>query len=294
MNLTAPQLQFFDTFGFLEFPGLLAKEADAITEAFEAVWAAHGGGHDGQPHDHKQRSALVPFIDQHEYLCGLLDDPRIEGIGSALLGDDFNYTGSDGNYYVGDTRWHSDGYRDKKYVSLKMAFYLDPVTRDTGCLRVVPGSHRFGDAFAEALEAGYRHTTGRGRGRGLVGRARQRRPGLPAGERAGRFGRLQSLPQAQLVGWRHAPAYVHDEHAAAPRRGRLGCAARGHRLLRPLLGRAGLRRGDAADRRPGPDASFGAAPRQRRTPRRALSQGPRRDERAKPRLRIAIGCQPLP
>ena len=100
----------------------------------------------------------MPFIDQHEYLCGLLDDPRIEGIGSALLGDDFNYTGSDGNYYVGDTRWHSDGYRDKKYVSLKMAFYLDPVTRDTGCLRVVPGSHRFGDAFAEALEAGYRHT----------------------------------------------------------------------------------------------------------------------------------------
>ena len=158
MNLTAQQLHFFDTFGFLQFPGLLAQEADAITAAFEEVWAAHGGGHDGRPHDHKQRSALVPFLDQHEYLCGLLDDPRIEGIGSALLGADFNYTGSDGNYYVGDTRWHSDGYRAKKYMSLKMALYLDPVTRDTGCLRVVPGSHRFGDAFAEALEEVSRRT----------------------------------------------------------------------------------------------------------------------------------------
>ena len=158
MNLTAQQLHFFDTFGFLQFPGLLAQEADAITAAFEEVWAAHGGGHDGRPHDHKQRSALVPFIDQHEYLCGLLDDPRIEGIGSALLGADFNYTGSDGNYYVGDTRWHSDGYRAKKYMSLKMALYLDPVTRDTGCLRVVPGSHRVGDAFAEALEEVSRRT----------------------------------------------------------------------------------------------------------------------------------------
>ena len=38
MNLTAQQLHFFDTFGFLQFPGLLAQEADAITAAFEEVW----------------------------------------------------------------------------------------------------------------------------------------------------------------------------------------------------------------------------------------------------------------
>ena len=157
MKLSQQQLRFFDTFGYLQFPGLLAEEAEAITDAFEQVWEEHGGGHHGRPHDHQQRSALVPFIDQHEYLSGLLDDPRIEGIGSALLGDDFNYTGSDGNYYVGDTRWHSDGYDDKKYMSLKMAFYLDPVTRDTGCLRVIPGSHRVGDAFAEALQGATQH-----------------------------------------------------------------------------------------------------------------------------------------
>ena len=30
--------------------------------------------------------------------------------------------------------------RDDPHESLKIAFYLDPVTRDTGCLRVIPGS----------------------------------------------------------------------------------------------------------------------------------------------------------
>jgi len=36
---------------------------------------------------------------------------------------------------------------------LKIAFYLDPVDRDTGALRVIPGSHRLdGDRFARELE----------------------------------------------------------------------------------------------------------------------------------------------
>jgi hypothetical protein len=126
MKLTEQQLRYFDTFGFLGFPGLLADEIDRITEAFERVWAEHGGGHHGKAHDHERRSALVPFIDQDEYLSALLDDPRIEGIGASLLGDDFNYSISDGNFYVGDTKWHSDGYQDRKYMSIKMAFYWIP------------------------------------------------------------------------------------------------------------------------------------------------------------------------
>ena len=152
MRLTDQQLRFFDVFGFLKFPGLFAKEIGAITDEFEQVWAQHGGGHAGREHDLKQRSALLPFIDQSEYLSSLMDDPGIESIASSLLGDDFNYTASDGNFYVDDTGWHSDGYRERKYLSVKMAFYLDPVTRDTGCLRVIPGSHHFGSRFGNALQ----------------------------------------------------------------------------------------------------------------------------------------------
>jgi len=62
---------------------------------------------------------------------------------SSLLGDDFNYVGGDGNYYTGDTAWHSDGFHHVGKF-LKVALYLDPVGRDTGCLRVIPGSHRSG------------------------------------------------------------------------------------------------------------------------------------------------------
>jgi ectoine hydroxylase-related dioxygenase (phytanoyl-CoA dioxygenase family) len=80
-----------------------------------------------------------------------LDDPRILGIARSLLDDDFNYMGSDGNYYVGDTGWHSDG-RHLQGRHLKLAFYLDPLTRDSGCLRVIPGSHLPGDRYSDQLQ----------------------------------------------------------------------------------------------------------------------------------------------
>jgi hypothetical protein len=146
MGLSEQQLRFYRTFGFLKFAGLFAAEMDAITAAFEEVWAASG-----RTHDRVKRSMLVPFIDQHEYLCSLLDDPRIDEVAGAVLGDDYNYESSDGNYYVGDTRWHSDKEPLDPIASFKIAFYLDRVTRDTGCLRVIPGSIHVGDRFTSAL-----------------------------------------------------------------------------------------------------------------------------------------------
>lgn len=149
--LSAAQITFFDTFGFLRLPGLLADRVEAIIAAFDQVWETKGGGHAGSRHDHRQRSCLVPFIDQHADLCALLDDPRVHGLACQLLGDDFNYMGSDGNYYTGDTGWHSDGWNAGQRF-LKIAFYLDPLTPETGALRVIPGSHRVGDRFSEQLQ----------------------------------------------------------------------------------------------------------------------------------------------
>jgi len=158
IRLTSQQQAFMDTFGYLAFPGLLKDTSETIIKEFEAVWTERGGGHGGRPHDGKRRSAMVPFIDQSEYLSSLLDDPRVTGIFSSLLGEDFNYLGSDGNFYVGDTSWHSDldweggslGTPRLKYF--KMAVYLDPLTRSSGALRVIPGSHHFGDRYAEGLQ----------------------------------------------------------------------------------------------------------------------------------------------
>ena len=152
-RFTEQQLRFFNTFGFLHLPRLLADCVDRIIEEFEIVWAEHGGGHHGKPHDEQQRSCILPFPDKSEYLSGLLDDPRIHDIAAGILGDDFNYTGSDGNLYVGDTQWHSDDYDANRIPSIKIAFYLDKLDRDTGAVRVIPGSHRCGDAYADALQA---------------------------------------------------------------------------------------------------------------------------------------------
>src|SRR5712692_1716805 len=135
-TLTHQQHHFFDTFGYLVLPGLLADEIGWVIDEFEAVWRDRGVIHDGT-----KRSCIVPFIDQRERLCTLLDHPGIDALASGLLDPDCNYLGGDGNYYAGDTGWHSDGaHRVGKY--LKVALYLDPVTRDTGCLRVIPGTHR--------------------------------------------------------------------------------------------------------------------------------------------------------
>ena len=151
LKLTDQQQTFFRTFGFLAFPGLLKDRIDEIIREFEAIFATRGGGHAGKPHEGKQRSCIVPFIDQSAVLSSLLDDPRIHGIASGLLGDDFNFMPSDGNYYAGDTGWHSDGW-NKDTLHIKIAFYLDPLTRDTGCLRVIPGSHKDGDKYAKSVD----------------------------------------------------------------------------------------------------------------------------------------------
>ena len=149
MNPTQQQVRFFDTFGFICFPGLFADDLGRITQEFEKVWSDHGGGHHGQPHDHTRRSALLQFIDRNEYLCTLLDDPRIDGFASAALGSDYNYKSSDGTLHVSDTLWHSD--TDIPKPTIKAAFYLDELTEDSGSLRVIPGSHKTGDVYATAL-----------------------------------------------------------------------------------------------------------------------------------------------
>lgn len=151
-KLSDQQLTFFNTFGYLGLPGLMADRIDQIIRDFEALWVSHGGGHAGKAHDGMARSVIAPFIDQSDALSTLLDDQRVIAIASQLLGENFNYMGSDGNFYVGDTGWHSDGWHPE-IRHIKIAFYLDALTKDTGCLRVIPGSHMIGDQFAGKLQA---------------------------------------------------------------------------------------------------------------------------------------------
>ena len=138
MVLNAGQKRFFADFGYLGLPGLLRAEVSWISEEFEKVFAGAGIVHDGS-----KRSSLGPFIERSAHLCGLLDSPKVNGLLAGLLGEDYNYLGSGGELYVGDGMWHPDCHGDP-VLQVKWAMYLDPLTRDTGALRLVPGSHRQG------------------------------------------------------------------------------------------------------------------------------------------------------
>ena len=85
--------------------------------------------------------AVFGFIEKRPLLRRLAEDDRIYEPIQQLLGPGFAWIGSAGNLYVGDTGWHPDC-RDLEYGKIKVIFYLDPVGKDTGCLRVIPGSHR--------------------------------------------------------------------------------------------------------------------------------------------------------
>lgn len=103
LKLSQGQKQFFETFGYLALAGLLKPQIDQIIRRFEAVFEQAR-----LKPDPTRRTIIVPFIDQDEYLSSLLDHSAIEMIACGLLGADFNYIGSDGNFYTGDTAWHSD------------------------------------------------------------------------------------------------------------------------------------------------------------------------------------------
>ena len=277
-RLTEQQMRTFETFGFLAFAGLLADCIDEIVEEFEAVWRRHGGGHHGRPHDGERRSCLVPFIDQSERLSALIDDPRIHDIVTSLLGEDFNYAGSDGNYYAGDTRWHSDGWNPGRPMSIKLALYLDPLTRDTGALRVIPGSQRAGEPYADLLQERVGDSAAEW---GLDGRD------LPALALETRPGDVlcfnHNTKHAAFGGGGRRRMFTINCHRRYPEE-RLDELRQHVSSFAPLLERARLRPRHGAQRRPGTDGAPGADTGQRRPPGRAFAAAARGDERAVTRL----------
>ena len=153
--LTAQQKAHFETFGFLFLPHLLSQDEIAIMkrESVEIFDEARNG----RAFDGKQRQPVQPFFEWRPFLSSLVEDDRIYGIGESLLGPDFFLIGTEGNLHVGDTQWHGvdldSDYGGSPHVlqSVKVAFYLDPLDKETGCLRVIPGSHR--RPFSEHLQA---------------------------------------------------------------------------------------------------------------------------------------------
>jgi len=139
--LTPEQKRFFETFGYLVFrQALSAREVAEISAQFDDLMAE---ARNGEPFGRKERQVVMEYIEKRPALTRLLEDDRVFAVMEDLLGPGFVWLPSDGNVYVGNTDWHPDRREILPcYTVIKMAMYLDPVRKDSGCLRVVPGSHR--------------------------------------------------------------------------------------------------------------------------------------------------------
>lgn len=142
--LTKQQVNHFNTFGFLLVrEAFLPDEMADITREAERLLQAAKPGNPDYP-DYK---AVTQFMEEGRLLSHLPEDDRLYEAAGQLLGPGFVWGGSEGNQGRGGNRvehsWHCDriGEIDLNYRRLKMMIYLQPTRRDTGALRVIPGSH---------------------------------------------------------------------------------------------------------------------------------------------------------
>ena len=136
----AEQIAYLESFGFIVLRKAFRRdEMDFISREVDRVLEAD---RNGKPFRGKSRQGVYGGVENSPVLRPLVDDDRIYDPVHGILGAGMIWHASDINLFVGDTPWHGDGAWGERLRSIKVAFYLDSVTRDTGCLRVVPGGRR--------------------------------------------------------------------------------------------------------------------------------------------------------
>lgn len=129
---------FFDAFGFLVCRNAL-KEGDIVLMRSEAESIFFEDW--GEIYDGKERQQIQGFVERSKLLVDYIKNEQILARVRRLIGRKLVWIGSDGNRYVGATGWHPDG-SNMNVRRIKVLFYLDHQLRDSGALRVFPGSHR--------------------------------------------------------------------------------------------------------------------------------------------------------
>jgi hypothetical protein len=151
------QLTYFETFGFVCLPGLFADDMAGISDAFDEVFSTaktdlvetHEPVHFG-----RRRQTIMGFVERHEKLARLRDDPRILAIARAVVGPGYEYHDSDGSIFSAGTSWHADIFRsplERSHVRLQL--YLDPLDAASGALRFIPGTNHHDGAYATGLRS---------------------------------------------------------------------------------------------------------------------------------------------
>ena len=155
--LTQDQIDHFNTLGFLVIrQAFTPQEIETFIREAESVCTkllGHPPGEDDKVWEQ-------PFVEYNPTLTQLVQDDRIYAPVHDLLGEKFVWIGSEGMWgftrKMVDHHWHADGNWSEQqldYTWLKVMLYLDPLQKDAGALRVMPGSHR--PVFHESLKPLY-------------------------------------------------------------------------------------------------------------------------------------------
>ena len=138
--ITEQQITHFRTFGFLILRDVFsAAEVETMVLEFERGREATLRSEPSAGSDHlTQWSNLKP---ESPFIAGLLEDPRFCEVAEQLLDEGAVAVFANSNRRGGDTRWHPDT-SDQHLRGFKFTTYLQPLTANTGALRVVPGSHK--------------------------------------------------------------------------------------------------------------------------------------------------------
>ena len=141
--LNAGQLAHFRSFGYLHVPEFFTTdEIRKIAHAADTLWLSLRD----DDFDSSQGQAVDQFVERDETLTELLITDRLISSVQRILGPGFLWVGSEGNVTVNTEHpWHPDrpGDHDEvSYTRLKINLYLDAVSEENGCLRVISSSHR--------------------------------------------------------------------------------------------------------------------------------------------------------
>ena len=136
--ITREQVSHFNTFGFLLLRQVLTtQEVETIRLETDDIFDE---ARDGKPYG-GDLEPIQPFFERRPFMASLVADDRLYSIGEGLLGPDFFLDVTEGWRHTGTTTWHGGGKFCETLPDIKIAFYIEPLTKETGCLRVVPGSH---------------------------------------------------------------------------------------------------------------------------------------------------------
>ncbi len=146
-SLTADEVGFFETFGFLvlkqHFSADEVKTIKAeLKHATDLTYKDTDFDRSSDSSDKLQGVNLSSTTTP--YIYSLPERPHLYHIAQQLFGEELIGHESQINLFVGDTRWHPDrsgNNVETNRFGCKFCYYPDPLDGDTGALRVIPGSH---------------------------------------------------------------------------------------------------------------------------------------------------------